>query len=377
MRDTNYSRAYLKIDLGRIEHNFDVLSSLLPADAMRCAVVKADAYGHGAAAVAGMLESKVDYFAVATVDEGLSLRDDGIKKPILILTAVDPREYEQVMGYGLIPTIIDLPRAKLLSDLAVSAGSVVRFHAAVDTGMGRIGFPVTEEAAKTLKEISGLPGLELEGVFSHYAEADSPGCDFTRIQTERFVTFLGMLKNEGVTVPIRHICNSAAVMEKERSFDMVRIGIAMYGLGPSEEMGLNGLDLLPAMEAVAHVITVKDVPPGTGISYGRKFVSDRGMKVATISIGYADGYNRAFSDKADVLIKGVRCRVLGRVCMDQTMVDVSAVPDVKEGDPVTLMGRSGEETVTAGELGRLGESCNYEIICTFSPRMKKVYTELD
>ena len=368
-----YHRTYAEIDLSAIRHNFDCLKAKLTPGVKVLSIVKADAYGHGAAAVAKALESRTDFFAVSTVPEGIELRDAGIRKPILILSYTSPAEYDLLLQYDIRATVYTLDDAKRLSDCALRHGKPAVVHIAVDTGMGRIGFSVSDAAADEVAQITQLPGLTVEGIFSHYATADMADKTEANQQTARFCTFLDLLTARGISIPIRHICNSAGAMEFSEHFDMVRLGVALYGLFPSDEVQQTGYDLRRAMRVVSHVIHVKTVEKGTAIGYGRAYIAPDRRVIATVSIGYADGFNRAFSGKGYVLIRGQKAPVVGKVCMDQIMVDVTDIPGVQTEDEVTVLGRDGDEELTAEALGEMVGSFGYEVICNFMPRVERVY----
>ncbi|MBQ7597595.1 MAG: alanine racemase [Clostridia bacterium] len=371
--NNRYYRTYAQIDLGAITENFDALRALLPQNVKVLSIVKADAYGHGAVAVAHQLQSRTDFFAVSAVDEGVELRQAGIQKPILILSYTDPREYDMLLSHDIRATLYNLDEAKLLSERALELGKRATVHIAVDTGMGRIGFPVCEEAADCVREICALPGLQVEGIFSHYATADCADKSEAHKQTARFDAFLAMLERRGVRIPIRHICNSAGAMEFDRPYDMVRLGIALYGLYPSDEVDQKKVKLRPAMQVFSHVIHVKTVESGTAIGYGRAYLTPERRKIATVSIGYADGFNRAFTGCGSVLVGGIEAPVVGKVCMDQIMVDVTGAGDVKPGDRVVILGTDGAHTLSADEIGAKIGSFGYEVICNFMPRVHRVY----
>ena len=370
-----YYRTYAQIDLGAIQANFDALRVLLPAGVKVLSIVKADAYGHGAVAVAGALETRTDFFAVSAVDEGVELREAGIKKPILILSYSDPQEYDALLDNDIRATLYNVDEAKLLSEKALAKGKRAKVHIAVDTGMGRIGFPVSEEAADCVREIAALPGLVVEGVFSHYATADCADKREAQKQTERFDRFLALLHERGVEIPIRHICNSAGAMEFDERYDMVRLGVALYGLFPSDEVDHTKVRLRPAMQVFSHVIHVKTVEQGTPIGYGGAYVAPDRRTIATVSIGYADGFNRAFTGCGSVLVGGKECPVVGKVCMDQIMVDVTNADPVKPGDLVVIIGSDGKNTLTADGLGEKIGTIGYEVICNFMSRVHRVYTD--
>ena len=373
MKKPVYHRTYAEIDLSAIRHNFDCLKAKLTPGVKVLSIVKADAYGHGAAAVAAALESRTDFFAVSTVPEGIELRESGIQKPILLLSYTSPQEYELLLQHDIRATVYTVDDAKKLSDCALRQGKQAIVHIALDTGMGRIGFLPTNEAADAVAAITQLPGLTVEGIFSHYATADMADKTEAEKQTARFVSFLDLLQERGVTIPIRHICNSAGAMEFSEHFDMVRLGVALYGLFPSDEVKQDGFDLRRAMRVVSHVIHVKTVEKGTAIGYGRTWIAPAPRVIATVSIGYADGFNRAFSGKGYVLIRGKKAPVVGKVCMDQIMVDVTDIPGVQIEDEVTVLGRDGAEEITAEALGEMIGSFGYEVICNFMPRVERVY----
>jgi len=368
-----YHRSFARISLDAIEENFYKLKSCLPAEVKTCAVVKADAYGHGSVPVSKRLEPVTDWFAVAALEEGIVLREAGIKKPILILSYTHPSQYPALLEYGITPTLYNVEEAEALSELAAEKGMRAPVHIAVDTGMGRIGFLPNEEGADSILAISRLPGIFPEGLFSHYATADS--CDKTEAlrQTREFEKLLGLLAERGVNIPIKHICNSAGSIEMKNKFDMCRFGIAMYGLAPSDEVSGKELGITPAMEVFSHVVHVKDVSKGTKIGSGHTSTAPEARVIATVSIGYADGFNRCLSGVGSVLIGGKRAPVVGRVCMDQIMVDVTDIPGVAPGTLVTVMGKDGEEEISAEEFGSLCHSFNYEVVCTFMPRVQRVY----
>lgn len=364
-----YLRCYAKVDLRAIEHNITEVKKRIPADVKVLAVVKADAYGHGAAAVAKYLEKTVDYFAVATLDEALELRRHAITLPILILGYVSSAQYEGLLEADAAAPIYRYEDAVKLSETAGRLSKVGCIHIAVDTGMNRIGFQVEELQADEAAKIARLPNLKIEGIFTHLSCADQFDQTYTEKQLALFDKMDEMLTQRGMQIPIRHVCNSAAVMELDHHrLNMVRSGIVTYGLYPSEEVHKEAMELWPALEWKAHVIHVKKVPAGRGVSYGATYVTERETTIATISAGYADGYPRALSGKGRVLIHGIYAPILGRVCMDQFMVDVSHIPDVQIEDEVTLIGRDGENRITAEEVGNLAGSFNYEQICRIDGR---------
>ncbi len=371
----DYHRSFACIDLDAIKSNFDSLKSRVPSSVKTMAVVKANAYGHGAIRVAKALEKKADYFAVAVIEEAIELRDGGIKNPILILSYTSPYQFEALINNELIPSVYRYEDAEMLSQEACRLGKTAVIHIAVDTGMSRIGFKDSEKSADTVKKISELPNIRIEGIFSHFACADAEDKACALGQKKRFDNFIAMLEERGLTIPVKHICNSASIIDFDFSYDMVRMGISLYGLYPSDEVKKDSVSLTPAMEVVSHIIHIKEIEAGTGVGYGHIYIAPEKRKIATVCIGYADGFNRAFSNKGYVLINGKKAPITGKVCMDQIMVDITDIKDAKIGDHVIIMGSSNGETITAEQLGQMCESFNYEVVCTFMPRVMRLYYE--
>lgn len=368
-----YYRSFARIDLDAVENNLNELKRLLSPGVKTMCVVKADAYGHGSECIALFLEDKCDYFAVASLDEGMELRAAGIKKPILVLSYTSELEFEELINNNITATIYEPQGARLLSEAAEKLGKTAKVHIAVDTGMGRIGFFDTESGADEVKEVSKLPGLFIEGLFSHYACSDIDNKESVNSQTARFENFIRLLEERGVEIPIKHICNSASVIEEEKNFDMVRLGVALYGIYPSREIHAERLRLVPAMQVESHIIYVKTVKKGTKIGYGQIYTAPDERKIATVSIGYADGFNRCMTGRGYVLVKGQKAPVVGRVCMDQIMVDVTGIEDVKLGDRAVILGRDKDAEITAEQLGKMSDSFSYEVLCNFMPRIKRIY----
>ena len=373
--ELHYYRSYARINLSCIRNNFDALKALLAENVKTMAVVKADAYGHGSVAVARTLEGRADYFAVADIAEAVELRENGISAPILILSYTSPYQYEELIELNLTATVYSFDDAKKISDTAVSLGKTAKMHIAVDTGMSRVGFKDNEESVDIIENISKLDNIFIEGLFSHFACADCADKSSAYRQKERFDRFISLLENRGIDIPVKHFCNSAAAIDLDCHYDMVRLGISIYGLYPSDEVQKNNLNLQPAMEIVSHIIHIKEIDEGTPVGYGHTYIAPSKRKVATVCIGYADGYQRAFSNKGVVLIRGKRAPIIGRVCMDQIMVDITGIDDVRVGDYVVIMGKNGDEFISAEELGELADSFNYEIICTFMPRVIRTYSD--
>mgnify|MGYP002797928493 FL=1 len=370
-----YLRCYAPISLQAIGHNIGEVRKRLAPGVKLMAVIKADAYGHGACRVGKYLESQVDYFAVATLEEALELRESGITRPILILSYISPSQYPELVEHNITQTIDSPEQADALEAAAARAGVRAKIHIAVDTGMTRIGFQVTEEEADRVARIAQLSHLEMEGIFTHFSCADQEDKTYCGMQLEKFERMCRYLEERKVKIPIRHICNSAGIMEFDGyRFDMVRSGIVTYGLYPSEEVQKDRLNLIPAMEWKAHVIHVKDVEAGVSVGYGATYTTSRPVtRIATVSVGYADGYPRALSGKGSVLIRGKRAPILGRVCMDQMMVDVTEIPDVKVEDVVTLVGRDGNASISMEEIADPAMRFNYEMVCSVGKRVPRIY----
>ena len=366
-----YANTYAQIDLDAIEHNFRAV--LARANGPVMAVVKADAYGHGAVPVARLLEPLCAFFGVSSVAEALELTHAGIQKPILMLGHTPASTYETVVQHGFRVAISNREDALELSRVAQKLGMDAYVHFALDTGMSRIGFQVSEENADLCAEIAQLPGLKIEGLFSHFATADERDLSKTRAQAERFAAFDHMLKERGVQIPVRHLDNSAGIMNFGCEYDMARAGIVIYGLYPSGEMDPKALPLKPAMQWYSRVSHVKTLQAGRELSYGGTYTTTKPTVVATVPAGYADGYRRSLSNRFYVLIRGCRAPILGRICMDQFMVDVTHIPGVEPGDRVVLMGTDGKETISAELLGEAAGSFNYEQVCDVSRRVSRVY----
>ena len=364
----NFDNTFVRIDLDAIEANIDAIRHRVGVDVM--AIIKADAYGHGAVKVAQKLKDKADYFAVATAREGMELRENGIENPILVLSYCAPAEYDLILKYGITPTISSEGDAYILNAAAGALGMKCNIHVAVDTGMSRIGFTDNDNGVDDIKNIYEMPNLTIEGIFSHFAKADYEDKTSADRQIKRFETFVNKLENKGVMIPIKHICNSAGLIEMDaQHYDMVRMGIALYGMYPSDEVKRSKVELTPAMKVVAHVIHIKDIDEGTTVSYGESYVATEKRRIATVSIGYADGYNRSFSGTGYLMICGKKAPVIGRVCMDLVVVDVSDIPEVRIGMPATILG----DGISAEDLGRMCGSFNYEVVCNFAKRVTAVY----
>ena len=370
-----YSRVYATVNLDAVASNMKSMRENLPVSTLIMGSVKADGYGHGSVPIAKTIEPYVFGYAVATIDEGIILRRHGINKTILILGVTHESQYEELLRYDIRTAMFQYEKAKKLSDLALKQGKKAVVHLALDTGMSRIGMKADREHAKEAAAIAALEGIEVEGLFTHFARADETDKSAYEEQYRRYKEFLGYLKELGVKIPIRHCSNSAGIVESLESnhMDMVRAGIAIYGMYPSDEVDHNSVKLTPAMEIKSCITYIKEIEAGTAVSYGGTFVADHTMKVATIPVGYGDGYVRSLSGKGDVLIHGKRAAILGRICMDQFMVDVTDIPDVQEDDEVTLLGSDGAECITMEELAEKSGGFHYEMICDIGKRIPRVY----
>ncbi len=367
----NFDSTRVIIDLDAISANFDAICAKAGVPVM--AVIKADAYGHGAIEVARLLQDRAAFFGVSSMLEAMELRQAGLTTPILILGHTPVNAFPTAVQENIRPAIFRYEDALVLSQAAVEAGKPAPFHFAVDTGMSRIGFPPTEEAADLCRKIAQLPGLIPEGCFSHFATADSEDLSRAREQAHLFDAFCTMLQNRGVSIAIRHLNNSAGIMNFDRHYEMVRAGIVTYGMYPSEAVSKALLSLKPALQFVSKVTFVKTLPQGHAVSYGATFITHRETVVATVPVGYADGYRRSLSGKFYCLIHGRKAPILGRICMDQMMVDVTDIPDVQPGDRVTLVGTDGSETITIEQIAAQAHSFNYEFVCGISRRVPRIY----
>jgi len=365
------SNTYVTIDLDVIAGNFRAIRKKAGVPVM--AVIKADAYGHGAVPLARLLQADCAFFGVSSVAEALELRRAGLEKPILILGHIPVSAFPQILPQGIRPTICCYEDAKQLSETAVALGIAAPFHFAVDTGMSRIGFQATEESADICAKIAALPGIVPEGLFSHFATADCADLSHTENQIRLFDSFDRMLKVRGVQVQLRHLDNSAGIMNFSDRYEMVRSGIITYGLYPSDEVDIGLLEIKPALSWYSRVTQVKTLPAGREISYGGTYITTKPTRVATVSVGYADGYRRCLSNRFYVLIRGEKAPILGRVCMDQIMVDVTGIPGVMVDDPVVLIGTDGAETITVEQIAQQAYSFNYEFICGISRRVPRIY----
>ena len=375
---SNYKRAYASIDLDAIKHNIKELISVTPKKLMYAGVVKLDGYGHGAVPVARAIERYVSFFCVATVDEAINLKRHHVKKPILILGPIPGDEYEEAVRLDIRFTVFTLEQANLLSVEAKKQNKNALIHIALDTGMNRIGLKPTKEDASLVKKISELENIEIEGLFTHLFSADESDKEYAIKQIKEFESFITSLAEYGINPKIKHVSNSAGIIENlGTDFDMVRVGIVLYGIRPSNEVDMSSLNIRPVMSLYSVVTHIKFIEEGETVSYGRTFTASKRTKVATIPIGYGDGYPRSLSNKGYVLIEGKKAKILGRVCMDQMMVDVTEIGAATIGSKVTLVGKDKEETIRVEDLSALCTRFPYEFVCNITKRIPRIYLEKD
>lgn len=371
-----FDRLKAVVSLDAIAHNFAEMKKNIAEGTKMIAVIKADGYGHGAEAIARLTEnySYIWGYAVATAEEALQLQSAGVEKPVLILGLVFEEYFREMVAGDIRLTVCEYETAKKLSREAVRQDKTVHIHIGLDTGMSRIGFADTPESVEEIKKIAALDHLEIEGMFTHFARADETDKTPAVDQLNRYLTFAELLEKSGVHIPLKHCSNSAGIIRmKEANLDAVRAGITIYGIYPSNEVERDIVKLEPAMELKSHISYVKDLEPGASISYGGTYTADKKIRVATIPAGYADGYPRTLSNKGWVLIHGQKAPILGRVCMDQFMVNVSDIPDVKAGDEVTLIGKDGDEFISIETFGDMSGRFSYEFACDISKRVPRVY----
>ncbi|MCX7903920.1 MAG: alanine racemase [Caloramator sp.] len=367
---------YAEVNLDNFKHNFREVKRLVNGRKI-FGVIKADGYGHGAVELAKALEEEgVDFFAVAVITEALELRKNGFKRPILVMGFTPPTFAKEIVEYDITQTVFSFDLAKALSDEAVKQNKIVKIHIKIDTGMGRVGFIPNQKAIDEIEKINKLPNLKLEGIFSHFSSADEKDKTFTYLQLDRFKKTVKALEERGIIFELKHLANSAGIIDVEEAyFDAVRPGIMLYGYYPSSEVNVNKVELRPVMTLKAKIVHIKEVDEGTPISYGRRFITERRSKIATLPFGYADGFTRLFFQKGQVIVNGVLAPVVGRICMDQCMIDVTDCGDVNVGDEVIILGNfngiKNDADVLAERLGTI----SYEILCMVSKRVPRVYIE--
>ena len=377
IREWDFQRGYIEVSLDNILNNMDQMKKHIADNTKIIAVVKTDGYGHGSVPIARAIEG-LDYlfgYAVATAEEALELREAGIEKPILILSYSFPYAYPMFVEEEIRVTVFRYDMLEELGKIASQQGKEAIVHIKVDTGMGRIGITPDEEGLKFVEAALNTPGIKLEGIFTHFACADMEDLSSAREQIRIFKEFVKLAEDKtGYQIPIHHSSNSAGIVQlAEANMDLVRAGITMYGLMPSDEVRADVVSLKPALSLHSHIAYIKEMKPGQTISYGSTYVVEKPMKVATIPLGYGDGYPRSLSGKGYVLINGQKAGILGRICMDQFMVDVTEISDVKEGDKVTLIGTNGSEQISADVLGEMSGRFNYELVCDLNQRLPRVY----
>ncbi|MBO5371280.1 MAG: alanine racemase [Lachnospiraceae bacterium] len=371
-----YSRIYAKIDLDAVHFNIKSIIGKIAENTKIIAVIKADGYGHGAVEIAEEIEpyEKVYGFAVATADEAFILRRNGIQKPILVLGYTYEEDYEKLLRKQVCFTVYTYEMAEKIAKTAIKMQQTAKVHIKIDTGMSRIGYQVTEETAEEIVKISKLPGLEIEGMFTHFAKADETDKTATYQQLENYKKMLKLLEERNISIPIKHCSNSAGIVEiPEANMDVVRAGIILYGLWPSDEVSREAIELKPVMELKSKIIYIKTLEAGRSISYGGTYTLKEPRVIATIPVGYADGYPRSLSNTGYVLIHGKKAPIVGRVCMDQFMVDVTDIPDAKILDTVTLLGQDNGAFLGMEELGELSDRFNYEFACDIGKRIPRVF----
>ncbi|MDD3895021.1 MAG: alanine racemase [Syntrophomonadaceae bacterium] len=369
----NKRPTWAEIDLKAIHHNLQTIrKAAVPARVM--AIVKANAYGHGVHEVAkACLQEGVEHLGVATLDEALAVRRDGVAVPILILGPVGKEHAQTAVDWNLRITVFDLAMAQALSDAAIKSSKSAYVHIKLDTGMGRVGFPPNTETVEQIVNISRLPGIKLEGIFTHFASADKEDKSKSLKQLQLFNDLIAEIEKQKVDIPLKHCSNSAALIDlPEARFNMVRAGIILYGLYPSPYIRQELFKVIPAMTLKSKISFLKKLATGATVSYGCTWQCNRETTVATVPIGYADGYRRLLSNKAFAAVRGQRVPLIGTVCMDQCMFDVTEVEGVSEGDEIILFGKS-EDLVTADELAEIEGTINYEIVCAVSSRVPRIY----
>jgi len=373
---TEDQRAWVEIDLDALRRNVRQILSILQPGTALMAVVKADAYGHGMIPMARtVLEAGAQRLAVATSQEGIALREAGIAAPILVLGAIHRRdEIEAIADFQLEPTLCTAAQALTMAEVLADLGQSLPVHLNIDTGMSRLGTP-WQEALAMVQWVQRLPRLELASVYSHFATADDPDPQFMNCQHQRFQTMVAELRSHQIHPPSLHIANSAALLSDPNfHYDWVRAGLAIYGLYPAPHLA-GRIPLEPVMTVRARITQVKQIPAGTGVSYGHRYVSDRPITLAVVSIGYADGIPRLLSQKMAVLLRGQTAAQIGAITMDQLMIDVSGFPDVEPGEVVTLLGQDGKRHITAEAWANLMDTISWEILCGFKQRLPRVYRD--
>ena len=375
-KDANRA-AWAEINVTNLDFNIKQIINKVGKDTKITGIIKADGYGHGSVKMASVLRANgISSFGVATLSEAIKLRNAGYRLEEILVLGLTPDPYVDVLvEYNLTPVVCSYTNAEAISRSAKRVGKVINGYVAIDTGMGRIGYnPEALESINDVRLISELENFKIQGLFSHFATADAADKYYSSLQEQRFNMFYKRMQDAGINVKYRALANSAAIMEiPSAHFEQVRPGIILYGLYPSNEVDRSAMELRPAMSVKANIVHLKKVPAGTSISYGRKWTSTRDSLIATIPLGYADGYPRPYSGKAQVIVNGVMAPIVGNICMDQCMIDVTHVPYVRIGDEVTVMGKDGIYEVSADDIAEATGTINYEIACAFGQRLPKVY----
>lgn len=372
----SFSRTWAEIDLDKIAHNVKEFRRIVDSKAQIMAVVKADGYGHGAVEVGKIaLLSGASRLAVATIDEAIALRDSGIDCPIFVLNYVDTRRIKDIVDYNIIQTIYTYEFAKAISDYGIMNDKSVKVHIKVDTGMTRVGIMHGRDAVRSILEISKLKNIEVEGIFTHFAKADETDKSYTEMQFERFMNVCEELRENGLDIPIKHVANSAAIIDcPHMHLDLVRPGISIYGLYPSSEIKKERIELKEGMTLKTKIIRVQKIPEGTCISYGGICRTGRESRIATLPIGYADGFTRALTNKGTALVKGKEVPIVGKICMDQCMIDITDInEEIKVGEEVVLFGKQGNSEIKIDQVAHKLGTINYEIVCMLGKRIPRVY----
>ncbi len=372
----SYRRVFAEINLDAVLHNLNQMEKHIKKDTKIMGVIKTDGYGHGAVPIGKELEkiAIVWGYAVATAEEAEILRRNGLNKPILVLGVTFQEQYKFLMEKEIRPTVYSLKQAQNLELFAKKAGKSIQVHIKIDTGLSRLGFQVTEEAAEEVAQIAGMPHIIVEGIFTHFAKSDAKDKTMAFDQMEKFQMMNQMLAQRGVVIPISHCSNSAAIIDlPEANMSMVRAGISLYGVWPSEEVQKEKLDLQPALSLKSCIVFLKELEKGRTISYGATYETKEKQRIATIPVGYGDGYPRSLSNRGYVLIHGKKAPICGRICMDQFMVDVTHIKEAAEGDLVTLVGKDGQEEISLEEIGDLSGRFHYEFACDLGKRIPRVY----
>lgn len=374
---TNHRETFIEINLDNVEHNFNEIRRIVNKSTIIMPVIKANAYGHGSVVLAKKyLQIGATRFAVSVLDEAIELRRENIDVPILLLNYTNPSRYEEILLYDLIQTIYRYEDARELSEKAMGLGKTAKIHIKIDTGMGRLGFLPTKESIDEILKISMLPNVQIEGIFTHFAKADEKDKAETIKQFDKFMDIVNSLEQRGLFFELKHVSNSAAIIDMpEYNLDMVRPGIILYGLYPSDEVNKDRINLKPVMTLKSMISNIKLVPENTGISYGHRFITNKPSKIATIPIGYADGYTRLLSNKGKVFFKGNLVNIVGNICMDQLMLDVTGIQNANIGDEVVLFGDKDEGYPHVDDIAKLIGTINYEITCMINRRVPRVYME--